>query len=190
MASLSLSKSLLSGPFLVGLLMICLIVGAIVMYVKRGGSGISLFESFSNENSTCGGMGGNSDGIPVASEPLGQNETNQTLMEDEETNPLGNDVPKDCFPHDHLNPKDLLPSDVNTKWAQSNPDGQGTIGDKNFLNAGFHVGINTVGQSLRNSNLQLRSEPPNPQGKVSPWMQSTIDPDLNRKPLEIGGDDE
>ena len=31
----------------------------------------------------------------------------------------------------------------------------------------------------------LRSEPPNPVKKVGPWMQSTIEPDLNRKPLEI-----
>ena len=59
--------------------------------------------------------------------------------------------------------------------------------NNNFLNAGFHVGINTVGQSLRNANLQLRSEPPNPQMKVSPWMQSTIEADTNRKIMEIGG---
>ena len=55
-----------------------------------------------------------------------------------------------------------------------------------LLKAGWHIGINTVGQSLRNANLQLRSEPSNPQVKVSPWMQSTIGPDTNRKPLEIG----
>jgi hypothetical protein len=40
---------------------------------------------------------------------------------------------------------------------------------------------------LRNPNLQLRSEPPNPQLKVSPWNQTTIESDLNRRPLEIGG---
>ena len=45
--------------------------------------------------------------------------------------------------------------------------------------------INISGQSLRNANMQLRSEPPNPIKKVGPWMQSTIEPDLNRKPLEI-----
>ena len=67
------------------------------------------------------------------------------------------------------------------------PAGQGSVGDQNFLNAGFHVGINTVGQTLRNANLQLRSEPPNPQVKVSPWLQSTIEPDTNGKPMEIGG---
>ena len=42
-------------------------------------------------------------------------------------------------------------------------------------------------QTLRNANMQLRSEPPNPQVKVSPWLQTTIEPDVNRKPMEIGG---
>ena len=46
-----------------------------------------------------------------------------------------------------------------------------------------HIGVGTVGSSLRNANLQLRAEPPNPQNQVSPWMNTTIGPDLKRKPL-------
>ena len=46
--------------------------------------------------------------------------------------------------------------------------------------------IDTVGQSLRNANLQIRSEPPNPQLNVGPWNQSTIESDFLRPPLEIG----
>jgi hypothetical protein len=102
----------------------------------------------------------------------------------------GEKLPKDCFPKDKLTADDLLPKDAaNSKWAQVNPAGQGDLKDKNFLNAGFHVGINTVGTSLRNANLSIRSEPPNPQVKVSPWNQTTIEADLNRRPLEIGGCD-
>jgi len=97
-----------------------------------------------------------------------------------------NRLPSECYPKDVLTPQDLLPGDSNSTWAQTVPAGQGSLGDQNFLNAGFHVGINTVGQSLRNANLQLRSEPPNPQVKVSPWLQTTIDPDVNRRALEIG----
>lgn len=99
----------------------------------------------------------------------------------------GNQFPNDCFPKDTLSAAELLPNDPNSKWAQVNPSGQGELGDQNFLEAGFHVGVNTVGQTLRNANMQLRSEPPCPQVKVSPWMQTTIEPDTNRKPLEIGG---
>ena len=94
---------------------------------------------------------------------------------------------KNCWPKEQLTPNELLPQDNSTAWAQVNPEGSGTLKDRNFLQAGHHIGINTVGQTLRNANLQLRSEPPNPQVKVSPWIQSTIQPDTNRKPLEIGG---
>jgi hypothetical protein len=97
-----------------------------------------------------------------------------------------NQFPNDCFPKDQLNPAELLPADANSLWAQVAPNGQGELGDQNFLDAGFHVGINTVGSSMRNANLQLRSEPPNPQVAVSPWLQSTIQPDLMRRGLEIG----
>jgi hypothetical protein len=99
----------------------------------------------------------------------------------------GNQFPKDCYPKDQLTPKELLPTDSNSKWAQVNPSGQGSLKDGNFLNAGHHMGTNTVGQSLRNANLSIRSEPPNPQVKVSPWMQTTIEPDTNRLAMEIGG---
>jgi hypothetical protein len=92
-----------------------------------------------------------------------------------------------CDPKQRLSAEDLLPRDAaNTKWAQMNPAGQGDLKDKNFLTAGYHVGINTVGQTLRNPNYQLRSEPPNPQKNVGPWQQSTIDPDTNRRHFEVG----
>ena len=98
-----------------------------------------------------------------------------------------NQYPKDCFPKDQLSPSELLPGNSNTQFASLNPDAQGELSDQNFLEAGYHTGVNTVGQTLRNANYQVRSEPPNPQVKVSPWLQTTIEPDTNRKPLEIGG---
>ena len=122
---------------------------------------------------------------PTASEPIGNNEVFKEV--NSEGAPLGN-IPKDCFPKDQLAPEDLLPSDPNSTWAQVNPAGQGEVGAQNFLTAGYHVGVNTVGQTLRNANQSLRSDPPNPQVKVSPWNQTTIEPDTNRRGLEIGGD--
>ena len=122
---------------------------------------------------------------PLPSEDLGQNEIFGEVNHN--ANSKNNQYPKDCFPKDQLTPEELLPGDANSTWAQVNPAGQGELGDQNFLNAGYHVGVNTVGQTLRNANLQIRSEPPNPQLKVSPWLQSTIEPDTNRKPMEIGG---
>jgi len=92
------------------------------------------------------------------------------------------------FPKEQLSAEELLPKNNSSDlWAKVNPEGEGSLEGKNFLQSGYHIGINTVGQTLRNANMQLRSEPPNPQVKVSPWQQSTIEPDMGRKPMEIGG---
>lgn len=59
-----------------------------------------------------------------------------------------------------------------------------SLANQVFLSPGQQLGTNTVSSSLRNSNQGLRSEPPNPVFTVSPWMNSTINPDLTRKQLE------
>ena len=93
-------------------------------------------------------------------------------------------LPPSCSAQPMSNPKDLLPAGGNS-FGQPEPPS-----DTNFLQAGYHIGIDTVGQSLRNANLQVRSEPPNPVTSVGPWMQSTIEPDLMRVPLELGCGDQ
>ena len=98
-------------------------------------------------------------------------------------------TPSSCYPQQTLKPEDLLPTDEGKAIQEFNiakPVGEGILQGVNLLDASYHVGVNTVGQSLRNANRQLRSEPPNPQVNVSPWMNSTINPDLPRRPLEVG----
>jgi len=96
------------------------------------------------------------------------------------------EAPAGCYPRDQLTPTELLPKDMNSIWAEQNPMGPGSLKGKNFLSAGALIGVNTVGQSLRNANLQIRSEPPNPQVPVSIFNQSTISPDISHRPLEVG----
>jgi hypothetical protein len=96
------------------------------------------------------------------------------------------EAPAGCYPRDQLTPGELLPKDMNSIWAQQNPMGTGSLKGKNFLSAGALIGINTVGQSLRNANQQLRSEIPNPQTPISIFNNSTITPDISHRPLEIG----
>lgn len=99
----------------------------------------------------------------------------------------GMGLPPSCSPNSsNQNPADLLPKDTNSQWAQLNPAGKGDLANINLLKAGYHIGIDTVGQTLRNANLQIRSEPPNPQVNVGPWNLSTIEPDFMRVPLELG----
>jgi hypothetical protein len=98
----------------------------------------------------------------------------------------GQGIPSACNKPNAQNPADLLPKDNNSQWAQLNPAGKGDLANINLLKAGYHIGIDTVGQTLRNANLQIRSEPPNPQVNVGPWNLSTIEPDFMRPPLEVG----
>jgi|TARA_Y100000992_G_C21273733_1_gene498577 hypothetical protein len=96
------------------------------------------------------------------------------------------ELPSKCSQESAPDPSALLPKDQNNAWSQLNPSGNGALDSVNLLKAGYHIGIDTVGQALRNSNQQLRSEPANPQINVGPWNNSTIEPDVMRVPLEIG----
>jgi hypothetical protein len=86
------------------------------------------------------------------------------------------------------NPSDLLPKDQNSQWSALNPSAmnKGDILMPDLLQAGYHIGLDTIGQTLRNPNLQLRSDPVISKADVGPWNNSTIEPDLGRVPLELG----
>ena len=122
-------------------------------------------------------------GAPAASESLTDGQAVPKSVEN-----MGR-TPSSCYPQDSLTSEDLLPKEDSQAIKDFNvakPAGEGILNGVNLLDAGFHIGVNTVGQSLRNANLQLRSEPPNPQVQVSPFLNSSIGPDLMRKPLETG----
>ena len=84
------------------------------------------------------------------------------------------------------NPGDLLPQDKNSQWASLNPVNNGTPMVVDLMAAGTFIGLDTIGQTLRNANLQLRSDPIIEKKEVGPWLRSTIEPDLGRVPLELG----
>lgn len=128
----------------------------------------------------------NTAGNPVPSQTTGQNSEPETIS-GLRTSTQG--LPPSCGRQQVVDPSELLPKDENSEWARLNPMGNGDLQNVNLLQSGYHVGINTVSSSLRNANLQLRSEPANPQNNVGPWNNSTITPDINRKPLEIGSSD-
>ena len=96
----------------------------------------------------------------------------------------GNKPTNKCNNQPVMDPKELLPSDSNNEWSNIMPNND--LKNVGMLNAGHHVGINTVGSSLRNANLQIRSEPVIPQTNIGPWNNTTIEADSLRRPLEIG----
>ena len=125
--------------------------------------------------------GGN--GVAQAAAPMGQNEQ---FAQVQGIQGQAAGLPPSCNAGASLQAGDLLPKDSNSQFQQLSPNGANGLENVNLLKAGYHAGIDTVGSSLRNANLQVRSEPPNPTTKVSPWMNTTIEPDLMRVPLELG----
>ena len=84
-------------------------------------------------------------------------------------------------------PSDLLPKGQSgNQFSDFNMLNQGNIAMPDLLDAGYLIGLDTIGQTLRNANYQERSDPIIPKMSVGPWNNSTIEPDLGRVPLEIG----
>jgi hypothetical protein len=89
-------------------------------------------------------------------------------------------------PQSVVNPSELLPHDENSSWGSLNPalSNKGIM-TPDLLNAGSLIGLDTIGQTMKNPNLQLRSDPVIEKKVVSPFLQSTIEPDYIRSPFEI-----
>ena len=89
-----------------------------------------------------------------------------------------------------LSSSELLPKgEVGASWAAVNPVGADDLKGQNFLQAGYHSNINVVGiaQTNRNASYDIRSELPNPQSKVGPFLNTTIDPDPFKASRQLEG---
>jgi hypothetical protein len=188
----NLQKNIKSHHFiaLIGVLVLALAImqysGRKTNYSDAFGDGYS-----TSPSNTQGSQGVAISAAPInqkqavgAANPLGQNEVYANVPAGSMTSTHG--LTPTGRPGNTYDPSELLPKDLNSQWAQLNPAGNADFKNVNLLKAGYLIGIDTVGSTLRNANLQERSEPPNPTASVSPWLNTTIEPDLMRLPLEIG----
>jgi hypothetical protein len=85
----------------------------------------------------------------------------------------------------NYNAKDFLPKEINNQWFDTDfSQAKFNINDDKLINTERYViGINTVGQSLKNATYDIRGTVPNPKFTVSPWNNSTYEPDMNLKSL-------
>jgi hypothetical protein len=78
----------------------------------------------------------------------------------------------------HLAKDELLPKGgLGASWAAVNPSSLGDLKGQNFLSAGSHTNTAVAGvsQTNRNASWDVRSEYPNPQVKVGPFINTTIE---------------
>ena len=85
----------------------------------------------------------------------------------------------------NYNSKDYLPQEVNDEWFNTDfSQAKFKMNDDKLINTERYViGINTVGQSLKNASYDIRGSINVPKYSVSPWNNSTVEPDYNIKPL-------
>lgn len=79
----------------------------------------------------------------------------------------------------------FLPQEVNDEWFDTDfTKAKYNLNDDKMINTNrYIIGVNTVGQSLKNPSYDIRGTIPNPKYTVSPWNNSTYEPDNNLKPL-------
>jgi hypothetical protein len=83
---------------------------------------------------------------------------------------------------DQFDSSKVLPVEIEEDWFDIEPLlTTKKIKDTHLLHPKVHMGVNTVGSSLRNGTHDLRGDIPNPKINVSPWLNSTIEPDTNIK---------
>jgi hypothetical protein len=172
----SLKKLLPKDQTTLYVLLFLVLVFAIYMY---SGSKTNLFDSMETGAYPAGSVVDPASAKPSSSVP-------SPSVSPSAPNPS---VPSGFALQPVANPADLLPKDQNSQWSALNPSAanKGDILMPDLLQAGYHIGLDTIGQTLRNPNYQLRSDPLIPKSDVGPWNHSTIEPDLGRVPLELGG---
>ena len=81
--------------------------------------------------------------------------------------------------------KDFLPKEINNQWFDTDfSQAKYNVNDDKLINTErYVVGVNTVGQSLKNASYDIRGTIANPKFTVSPWNNSTYEPDFNLKSL-------
>jgi hypothetical protein len=137
---------------------------------KRGQSHSDASKYFEDHNSLV------KDGHLANDEYAGRDETNDKFAS-YRTGPKKSLTDEDIFKSENY-----LPKEANKDWFEVMPEPI-SIKNRHLINVSRPVGVNTIGSSLRNPSYDLRGSPPNPKFVVSPWMQSTMEPDLNIKGL-------
>jgi len=187
----SISKLLSGQNILIGLVVIIL-VGGIYYYTDKKSFSRDYMTDYSSGSSSVAGLPQQASsvkqvGISTSGEPSLRNTSAQNVVPLKGVAAGSVAAPLGGSAKDVANPSELLPASGGSSWAKLNPNADtNKVIIPDLLEAGYHIGLDTIGQTLKNPNLQERSEPIIPKQAVSPWNNSSYEPDIARVPLEIG----
>jgi hypothetical protein len=82
-----------------------------------------------------------------------------------------------------FNASELLPKEERQDWFEDVTPQK--IKNRHLINIYRPIGVNTVITSRKNPSLDLRGNPVNPKTFVSPFLNSSIEPDVNARGICI-----
>lgn len=77
-----------------------------------------------------------------------------------------------------MNSENYLPQETSNDWFNVLEEPT-SIKNRHLITASKLIGVNTIGTSKKNASRDLRGNIPAPKIQVSPWNNSSIDPDMN-----------
>ena len=91
---------------------------------------------------------------------------------------MANDMQQKPF-----NVKDFLPKEINSEWFQTDlSNAKNELDQSSLIDVSRYCsGIDTVGTSMKNASRDIRGNIANPKMVVSPFLNSSYDPDNNIK---------
>lgn len=85
---------------------------------------------------------------------------------------------QNCPVEDLFNAQNYLPKEANDDWFKTQKEPV-SVKNRHLINVVKPIGINTVQTSLKNASRDFRGTPPCPKFVVSPFLNSSIEPDNN-----------
>lgn len=149
------------------------------LYEQAVNAGTPNLQQLANISNLSGHSNPNSPGMPPYANTFGANaaKVNFGTRRAELISPCAQNAP--TFVASSLLPKMNLPG------AESwNVQDTKALANQDFLSATQQIGVDTVLSSLRNPSYDLRNNINCPIAVVSPWLNTTITPDLSRRPLD------
>ncbi len=114
-------------------------------------------------------------------DPLNASE-NSNFMPNDESGPLASysgSPRKELSDDEKFNAAALLPKEEKQDWFEDVTPQK--IKNRHLINIYRPIGVNTVITSRKNGSLDLRGNPVNPKTFVSPFLNSSIEPDVNAR---------
>jgi hypothetical protein len=163
-------KDLLTSRNIIIFIIVLILIVAIFYYTRRR-TGL---ERFTNSDDTMSGKA-----TPTAASGAAPFKTYQTtgLDKPDASAPVVDRTP--------TNPNDLLPSTTGANWGNLYPvQNDGGVYVPSMIDPSFSIGINTISNTLKNPSLDLRSEFVIPKQVVSPFLNSSYEPNISKIGLD------